>query len=354
MAFNVLRVARRSFHSASSNPQIQRAAAALQNADYLIIAAGPGLDVGDVNRGSVEMLPDYRRLGRCYSPDTKRWWLEHYPYLAQDRIFPTCDTNFFPEPELFQEQPHVAWGFWGQLFSSYWSTESQTWDANNVRHVWPEAGGKHNLWVYQIIWKWVSQARNLSMAEEVNAENLNLGDVGQTLVQRNAMKNLKSWSIFTSNVSGQFQKYGFDDARIMETHGNFHFLQCSKRCSDDIWPASKSVNQGSQEYWDQLNPFLKDVCSKTRSPTDAFVLAKDDAIVDELGGCMTDTGNGPAVIPAGGSTYLVKHVHRVLPQKTDRQKKIENYLPRCRNCGAIARPTVNMRQFRFNDDPANV
>jgi NAD-dependent SIR2 family protein deacetylase len=43
--------------------------------------------------------------------------------------------------------------------------------------------------------------------------------------------------VFTSNVDGQFQKAGFDDARIEEVHGSIHHFQCLENCSDRIWPA---------------------------------------------------------------------------------------------------------------------
>jgi len=43
--------------------------------------------------------------------------------------------------------------------------------------------------------------------------------------------------VFTSNVDGQFQKAGFDPARIGECHGSIHHLQCLSACCDSIWPA---------------------------------------------------------------------------------------------------------------------
>jgi NAD-dependent SIR2 family protein deacetylase len=56
---------------------------------------------------------------------------------------------------------------------------------------------------------------------------------------------LKAWGesrpcggfVYTSNVDGQFQKAGFDAARIVECHGSIHFLQCTAPCSRDIWPS---------------------------------------------------------------------------------------------------------------------
>jgi NAD-dependent SIR2 family protein deacetylase len=45
--------------------------------------------------------------------------------------------------------------------------------------------------------------------------------------------------VFTSNIDGQFQKAGFDPARIVECHGSVHYLQCIRSCTPAIWPASE-------------------------------------------------------------------------------------------------------------------
>jgi NAD-dependent SIR2 family protein deacetylase len=44
--------------------------------------------------------------------------------------------------------------------------------------------------------------------------------------------------VFTSNVDGQFQRAGFSDDRLVECHGSIHHLQCTRPCSDAIWPAA--------------------------------------------------------------------------------------------------------------------
>ncbi len=46
-----------------------------------------------------------------------------------------------------------------------------------------------------------------------------------------------SYFVFTSNVDGQFQKAGFDAAKIEECHGSIHQLQCTLPCNYDIWSA---------------------------------------------------------------------------------------------------------------------
>jgi hypothetical protein len=43
--------------------------------------------------------------------------------------------------------------------------------------------------------------------------------------------------VFTSKVDGQFQRAGFHDEQLVECHGSIHHLQCSRPCSEDIWPA---------------------------------------------------------------------------------------------------------------------
>ena len=47
--------------------------------------------------------------------------------------------------------------------------------------------------------------------------------------------------VFTSNVDGQFQRAGFDEAGITECHGSIHHLQCTRPCTDDVWPADDFV-----------------------------------------------------------------------------------------------------------------
>ncbi len=64
-------------------------------------------------------------------------------------------------------------------------------------------------------------------------------------VPHRGFETLKEWGdtkkykyfVFTSNVDGQFQKAGFDDARIMECHGSIHHLQCTQNCQGKIWSA---------------------------------------------------------------------------------------------------------------------
>ncbi len=42
--------------------------------------------------------------------------------------------------------------------------------------------------------------------------------------------------VFTSNVDGQFQRAGFDSERIVEVHGSFEGMQCTRECGIGIFP----------------------------------------------------------------------------------------------------------------------
>jgi len=65
-------------------------------------------------------------------------------------------------------------------------------------------------------------------------------------------KKYKSF-VFTSNVDGQFQKAGFDEASIMECHGSIHHLQCTQNCQGKIWSA-EDVEIGIDENFRAQEP----------------------------------------------------------------------------------------------------
>jgi NAD-dependent SIR2 family protein deacetylase len=118
-------------------------------------------------------LPDFR--------GNEGFW-QAYPALKHAGIH-------FPDiacPAAFRSTPLVAWGFYGHRLSRY-------------RRIQPHPG-------FALLKQW-----------------------GEAMPH--------GYSVFTSNVDGQFQKAGFDPARIHECHGSLHHLQCLRPCSDDIWSA---------------------------------------------------------------------------------------------------------------------
>jgi NAD-dependent SIR2 family protein deacetylase len=60
---------------------------------------------------------------------------------------------------------------------------------------------------------------------------------GFAMLQRWSGRMPHGATVFTSNVDGQFQKAGFDEAMMHECHGSIHHMQCGAPCSKTIWPA---------------------------------------------------------------------------------------------------------------------
>jgi NAD-dependent SIR2 family protein deacetylase len=139
-----------------------------------LLRAADGLLIGaGAGIGVDSGLPDFRG-------DHGFW--RAYPPLASLGIRFVEIAN----PHNFDTHPELAWGFYGHRLALYRATV-------------PHAG-------FTI-----------------------LRDIG-TRLKHGAF-------VFTSNVDGQFQRAGFDDGRLVECHGSIHHLQCTRPCSDTIWPA---------------------------------------------------------------------------------------------------------------------
>ncbi|MES1979040.1 MAG: Sir2 family NAD-dependent protein deacetylase [Pseudomonadota bacterium] len=124
-------------------------------------------------------LPDFRG---------KDGFWQAYPALAQARI----DFHEIASPQSFEASPALAWGFYGHRLKLYRATE-------------PHEG-------FGLLRQW-----------------------GQSAAM--------GYSVFTSNVDGQFQKAGFDAQAIHECHGSLHHLQCMdcSAAAGGIWPADAFV-----------------------------------------------------------------------------------------------------------------
>jgi NAD-dependent SIR2 family protein deacetylase len=94
-------------------------------------------------------------------------------------------------PEHFERDPAFGWGFYGHRLDLY-------------RRTVPHEG-------FAILLRWIA---------------------------RRALP----WFAVTSNVDGQFQKAGFDEAGVLEIHGSIHHLQCLSPCSDDIWDCREDAD----------------------------------------------------------------------------------------------------------------
>ena len=149
---------------------IQKAAKIIKESDAILITAGAGMGVDSG-------LPDFR--------GTEGFW-RAYP-IAQKLGLRFEDMA---NPTLFDNNPKLAWGFYGHRLNLY-------------RKTIPHKG-------FEILKSWVRQK----------------GDGNHF--------------VFTSNVDGQFQKAGFDEEYIYECHGSIHHLQCTEcnhTCSSKVWSA---------------------------------------------------------------------------------------------------------------------
>ena len=144
---------------------LDRAAAAVASADALLIGAGAGMGVDSG-------LPDFR--------GDKGFWNAYPPYAK-------LGLNFvaLANPRWFQDDPELAWGFYGHRLNLY-------------RQTVPHAG-------FHILRKW--------------AERMPRGGF-----------------VYTSNVDGHFQRTGFPEEQVMEVHGAVEWMQCARPgCKADLW-----------------------------------------------------------------------------------------------------------------------
>jgi NAD-dependent SIR2 family protein deacetylase len=147
---------------------------AAEQAAALITQADGLLLAAGAGMGVDSGLPDFR--------GTAGFW-KAYPALAAEGT----DFTEIASPAAFAANPRRAWGFYGHRLALYRATQ-------------PHAG-------FALLKKWGQLREHGSF-------------------------------VFTSNVDGQFQRAGFDPARIDECHGSIQHLQCLVPCSDAIWPAT--------------------------------------------------------------------------------------------------------------------
>jgi NAD-dependent SIR2 family protein deacetylase len=149
----------------------------LEEADALFITAGAGMGVDSG-------LPDFRGVEGFWNayPKVKKLGLR-FEELAN--------------PEWFENDPHLAWAFYGHRLHLY-------------RETAPHKG-------FEI------------------------------LLELSNTKKYKNF-VFTSNVDGQFQKADFAEERVMECHGSIHHLQCVDNCQGMIWSADETSIEISEDF----------------------------------------------------------------------------------------------------------
>jgi NAD-dependent SIR2 family protein deacetylase len=150
---------------------------AIERAVQAIRAADALLIAAGAGMGVDSGLPDFR--------GPQGFWRAYPPYQKLGLHFVDLAN-----PRWFRDDPELAWGFYGHRFQLYRATQ-------------PHDG-------FSILQRW--------------ATGLKYGAF-----------------VFTSNVDGHFQRAGFDEARIIECHGSVHWLQCTARCGQELWPVPASV-----------------------------------------------------------------------------------------------------------------
>lgn len=145
---------------------LSRAASVVASAEALLIGAGAGMGVDSG-------LPDFR--------GDRGFW-KAYPRYEQLGLTFSDLAN----PEWFDADPPLAWGFYGHRLGLYRTTV-------------PHDG-------FEVLLAW---ARRMAYGSFV----------------------------YTSNVDGQFQRAGFSSERILEIHGSMHWMQCTADCGIGIFSA---------------------------------------------------------------------------------------------------------------------
>ena len=151
---------------AADPEMLHRSAEVIRLAEGLIITAGAGMGVDSG-------LPDFR------SPEG--FWRAYPPFSKLGLSF-----KELANPQWFERDPALAWGFYGHRFELYRQTP-------------PHEG-------FAILRQWAAAKPN-------------------------------GYAVFTSNVDGHFQKAGFAEERMVECHGSLQHFQCIKPCCAATWPA---------------------------------------------------------------------------------------------------------------------
>lgn len=149
----------------------------IEQAARLIDAADGLIIAAGAGMGVDSGLPDFR--------GTTGFW-RAYPALARAQI----QFESIASPAAFERDPALAWGFYGHRLALY-------------RQTVPHGG--------------------FNILRRIGAQLPN------------------GYFVYTSNVDGQFQRAGFDDASVLECHGSIHHLQCINDCVGALWPAEAFV-----------------------------------------------------------------------------------------------------------------
>ena len=135
-------------------------------------------------------LPDFR--------GKEGFWKAYPPYQRLG-----LDFVALANPRWFTEDAPLAWGFYGHRMGLY-------------RQATPHDG-------FSILARWARRMKSGTF-------------------------------IFTSNVDGQFQRAGFDPDRIVEVHGSFAGMQCTRECGIGVFPGGSFHVEIDPETMKAIHP----------------------------------------------------------------------------------------------------
>ncbi len=181
---------------------IELAREKIANASYILITAGAGMGVDSG-------LPDFRG---------KEGFWKAYPIAKKLNL----DFQELASPKWFDENPKLAWAFYGHRLHLYSKT---------IPHI-----GYNKLLKLALI--------------------------------------KKDYFVVTSNVDCHFKKAGFDEDKIDEIHGSINHMQCSKPCSSDIWSSEKINLELDLEKFEAKEPLP--YCKKCREIARPNILMFND------------------------------------------------------------------------------
>lgn len=231
----------------------------------LVAGAPTALDLASTYRSAAEALRRARALvvaaGAGMGVDSglpdfrgERGFWNAYPMYERLGLRFVDAAN----PAHFEDDPAFGWGFYGHRLGLYRATV-------------PHRG-------YAILREWIERYRLPSF-------------------------------VVTSNVDGQFQKAGFDGARIAEVHGSIHHLQCTAPCADEIWENEEEVPVDLDSMRALAVPGCRS-CRRVARPNilmfgdGSWLPQRSEAQGRRLDAFLRDHGEGLLVLEIGAGTAV--------------------------------------------------
>jgi len=273
----------------------QKAAEAIRSADVLLLVTGAGFsaDSGLAVYNDIANVPAYRERNLDYMGICMPDWLDS-------------------DPELF-------YGFWGQCFNDYRSTN-------------PHKG-------YDTIARWKAEKNESDVAEEIRAritkKETSRGTCKKEPVVQNSVYDVQdrpagAFFSFTSNVDAHTYDV-FEATEIHECHGNIEIWQCSSpSCDSGLWRIPMD------------HSFAVDTQTMLAAPTPK---GQGEMTTSKPAEESTKQGNQESVAHVGqtkGSCARQNTLQFMPPAKENSTGLFETDWPRCGQCQGLARPAVLM------------